>query len=223
MWPRILLAPFALVPALTLAQATPSVSPDTTDSPATSAAPSGASGEASAPIYFGVGAGPSKFDDDDQFRHQKLDNSDFGYKLQIGAYFTPRFAVEFGYRNYGKFDFEIGATGESGDVETWATTLAGILSVSLTSNLYLTPRLGVASLRFEQSLPLSRIQEPALLAGAGLRLRLSKHLEVEGLLESIYYELEGAEVVATDGNILVRERDLNQLLTMLSLNAHVRF
>src|SRR5690606_41030650 len=83
-------------------------------------------------------------------RHQRLDDTDAGYKLQIGAYFTPRFAMEFGYRNYGKFDFEIGATGESGDVETWATTLAGILSVSLTSNLYLTPRLGVASLRFEQ-------------------------------------------------------------------------
>src|SRR5690606_13544486 len=207
MWPRTLLAPLALVPALSLAQAEP-----------TAPAP-----EAAAPIYFGVGGGVTKFDDDDQFRHQRLDDTDTGYKLQIGAYFTPRFAMEFGYRNYGKFDFEIGATGESGDVETWATTLAGILSVSLTSNLYLTPRLGVASLRFEQSLPLSRIQEPALLAGAGLRLRLSQHLELEGLLESIYYELDGAEVVATDGSILVRERDLNQLLTMLSINAHIRF
>lgn len=208
MWPRTLLASFALVPALSLAQAEPTPAP----------AP-----EAASPLYFGIGGGFTKFDDDNQFRHQRLDDTDTGYKLQIGAYFTPRFAVEFGYRNYGKFDFEIGATGESGDVETWATTLAGILSVSLTNNLYLTPRLGVASLRFEQSLPLSRIQEPALLAGAGLRLRLSQHLELEGLLESIYYELEGAEVIATDGSFQVRERDLNQLLTMLSLNAHLRF
>src|SRR5690606_15368397 len=106
MWPRTLLAPLALVPALSLAPAEP-----------TAPAP-----EAAAPIYFGVGGGVTKFDDDDQFRHQRLDDTDTGYKLQIGAYFTPRFAMEFGYRNYGKFDFEIGAPGESGDVETWATT-----------------------------------------------------------------------------------------------------
>lgn len=207
MWLRTLWVSLALVPALSLAQATSSTKPT----------------EAEAPIYFGIGAGASKFDDDDQFRQQRLDDTDFGYKLQIGAYFTPRFAMEFGYRNYGKFDFEIAATGENGEVETWATTLAGILSISLTNNLYLTPRLGLASLRFEQSLPLSRMQEPALLAGAGLRLRLTRHLELEGLLETIYYELEGAEMVADDGSIWVRERDLNQLQTMLSLNAHVRF
>lgn len=73
-----------------------------------------------------------------------LDNTDTGYKLQLGYQFNPNFAIEGGYLNLGKFNYSVDVAGGSGQgdakVDGWNIAVLGMMP--LTHNFGLFAKLG---------------------------------------------------------------------------------
>lgn len=77
------------------------------------------------------------------------DRDDIGYKLYAGYKFTPNWAIEGGYADFGKGSVEGFAYGIKvrGDAKSTATFLAGAFHGDITSQLSGVARLGVANVK----------------------------------------------------------------------------
>ena len=82
-----------------------------------------------------------------------MDDHDTGYKLQLGYKFTPNWAIEGGYVDLGKFNYNATFTGgtASGEVKASGFNLAGIGSYPINDQFSIFGKLGFIDAKVEAS------------------------------------------------------------------------
>ena len=86
-----------------------------------------------------------------------MDDTDTGYKLQLGYKFTPNWAIEGGYVDLGKLNYNATYTGPpagnaSGEVKAHGWNVAGVGTYPLNNQFSLFGKLGVIDAKIEGSL-----------------------------------------------------------------------
>ena len=100
------------------------------------------SGAAFAQGYVGIAGGPTKHNFSCSGT-SSCDTSDVGYKLFGGYKFTPMFAGELGYTDFGKEKAKLGSA--SSDIRTTSLWVGGAAFFDLAPSLTASARLGIAS------------------------------------------------------------------------------
>lgn len=140
-------------------------------------------------LYGGVGFGASKWSIND-IPGVAIDKSDTGYKLVLGAQFTPNIGAELGYAALGKAKFSGGGSGEikgSG----WFVDLVGTLPLS--GDLSGFAKLGIFSGKASASGAGGAASDSGtdVKFGVGLSYALSKSVDLRGEWERYRFNLSG--------------------------------
>jgi len=174
-------------------------------------------------IYFGLGGGKSFLDDGDQFVGASLDQKDQAWMLNFGWYLSENSALEFGYREYGSFGYQVPGSSFPESVDVGANTLSGIHEIRVADKLSLVPRLGLASVNYTQTFPHVSQYEIGGLFGLGVRFAPIDNLAFEVLGESIIYQLDGTWLTQENGQLRAYNDTITQVVTQATAQVLLRF
>lgn len=158
------------------------------------------SGAAVAQPYGVVSAGGSRHDIDcDGFA--SCDKSGTAFKLLGGYKFTPNWAMEGGYFNYGKS--KASDPGVSAEVKVDGFGIGGAFHQDLSPDWNFVARLGVASMKAKGTASSGAIsgtvsdRKAQLYGGVGIGYKLSKSMSIDAAIDASRAELEGDKANVT--------------------------
>ena len=141
-------------------------------------------------LYGGVSLGASKWHINDE-PGVTIDKSDTGYKLVLGAQFTPNIGAELGYASLGKV--KISGAGVSGEVKGsgWFADLVGTLPLS--GSLSGFAKVGVFNGKAKASGAGGTASDSGtdVKYGVGLSYAMSKSVDLRGEWERYRFNLSG--------------------------------
>jgi OOP family OmpA-OmpF porin len=169
--------------------------------------------------YLGLGIGNSKLDLSDPGA-DITEDSDTYIKIIGGQNLNDKFAIEFGYVDFGKFSAHYPSFNETDKAEGHALTAAGVGKVNITENIHIIGRIGLDYWNADVSADATIFSSPisasgggsdvGIFFGAGIEMEYSSNIMFRIEIEKYNNVLDGVKLnIPGYGSIMISGEDVD--------------